>query len=157
MSWRRLWLCGGVAAAVWLALAVTVGWTWIAMAAGVAAMALAAVGLRLPARASAAAVVLVAVGAFASLEAYNRLAYDTLSLSGPPPAISWGGREYRTFSTADPTVRPRTVGHVRQVGVTPSDTPYFASSACATVHVCGVIFVKAPHGRMYAYDLQGSP
>ena len=88
------------------------GLWWLTLAVSLAAIGLLAV-LGSPAHRPQAAVaaLVVALLAFVGLEAYNDVAFGTLSLNGPPPLIFACGAEY-------PAVRPGP-GHRRRAGPSP--------------------------------------
>jgi hypothetical protein len=70
----------------------------------------------------------VALVAFVGLEAYNDIAFGTLSLTGPPPLIFACGAEYAQSSAGPVTVAGGLTLH--RVGITPSGLELLGNANC---------------------------
>jgi hypothetical protein len=68
--------------------------------------------------------VVVAVASFGLLELWNGTAFNTLSLTGPPPAVQWCGAHYDKAGTGS---RPP---HLKTVGTAPSGMAILSAIGC---------------------------
>lgn len=124
------------------------GLWWLTLAVSLAAIGLLAV-LGSPAHRPQAAVaaLVVALLAFVGLEAYNDVAFGTLSLNGPPPLIFACGAEYTRSAQA-----PVTVGGLvlHRVGTTPSGMALLGNARCGGPGSVWA-FVSVGPGRVIPY------
>jgi hypothetical protein len=125
------------------------GLWWLTLAVSVAVIGVLAV-LASPAHRPQAAIValVVALLAFVGLEAYNDVAFGTLSLRGPPPLIFACGAEY-TQSSPSPVTVGRAIA-LHRVGITPSGLALLGNARCggpASVWA----FVSVGPGRVLPY------
>ena len=96
---------------------------------------------------AAVAALVVALLAFVGLEAYNDVAFGTLSLNGPPPLIFACGAEYARSAQA-----PVTVGGLvlHRVGITPSGMALLGNARCGGPGSVWA-FVSVGPGRVIPY------
>ena len=68
--------------------------------------------------------IVVALASFGLLELWNGVAFDTLALTGAPPAVQWCGTHYDKAGT---TARP---DHLQTVGTSPSGMAILSATGC---------------------------
>ena len=101
----------------------------------------------------------LALALFAMVEGVNVLRYHSLRLDGPPPRVSWCGREYSTpsFAARDSTLGSELLSrHSTKVLVAPSGTALYAGSACNPNVGQTLIFAPTSTGAL-VYSLEGGP
>jgi hypothetical protein len=125
------------------------GLWWLTLAASIAVIgALAIVGAPAHRPQAALAALFVALLAFVGLEAYNDVAFGTLSLRGAPPLIFACGSEY-THSSGTPVLLATTVA-LHRVGITPSGMELLGNKRCGGAHSVWA-FVAVGTGRVLPY------
>jgi hypothetical protein len=112
-----------VAALAYIPLAVH-GVCWVSLLFSLLVVALGLVVLRVRPSRAVVTWVAVAVVAFGLLELWNGTAFDTLALTGAPPAVQWCGVHYDKVGA---TVRP---SDLQTVGTAPSGMAILSARGC---------------------------